>query len=415
MNRKKSIIAFSILLIFFIGITVCDYLDTPKSYEKKEAQIVLYGEQHGLKEFYDLEFEAWKTFYHEENMRNLFVELPYYTAEFLNVWMQEDNDEILEEIYGDMEGTASHTTDYLDFFKRIKKECPETVFHGTDVGHQFNSTGARYITYLEENGLKESEQYNLAIENIAQGEEWYKRQDPVDWNWREEKMIANFIRAYDSIGNKKIMGIYGGAHIDLADESIMAGALKAHYGDTISSTYLYSELLARRSYQLGFSYVGLLFLLMLFIPNMIWAKNQPRDYELYVKKENKVLLLFERVGEMLVTVCALIFTACNPAVYTSPSGIIFPARIYYLILVLILMMLYEGYWIRYFKSEKTMKDMYRDFAGIPLAGATLPVLAFGLLAVYTGNIIMLAAVIILGIGHIGIHYNHYKEVVQNNN
>ncbi len=29
----------------------------------------------------------------------------------------------------------------------------------------------------------------------------------------------------------------------------------------------------------GFSYVGLIYLLMLFIPNILWSKNKPKDYE----------------------------------------------------------------------------------------------------------------------------------------
>ena len=29
----------------------------------------------------------------------------------------------------------------------------------------------------------------------------------------------------------------------------------------------------------GFSYIGLIWLLMLIIPNLIWTKNQPKDYE----------------------------------------------------------------------------------------------------------------------------------------
>lgn len=45
-----------------------------------------------------------------------------------------------------------------------------------------------------------------------------------------------------------------------------------------------------------------------------------------------------------------------------------------------------------------------------MAGATLPVLAFLLLGIYGKNIFMTIAVIILGIGHIGIHLNHRKEV-----
>lgn len=42
---------------------------------------------------------------------------------------------------------------------------------------------------------------------------------------------------------------------------------------------------------LGFSYIGLIFLLMLTIPNTIWSKNKPKDYEKYEKNENKILLL----------------------------------------------------------------------------------------------------------------------------
>ena len=74
------------------------------------------------------------------------------------------------------------------------------------------------------------------------------------------------------------------------------------------------------------------------------------------------------------------------------------------------MILYEIYWIRYFKSEKKMKDFYRDLFGIPVAGATLPVLAFLLLGIYGENIFMIVSVVILGIGHIVIHLNHSKEI-----
>lgn len=40
----------------------------------------------------------------------------------------------------------------------------------------------------------------------------------------------------------------------------------------------------------------------LFVPNIIWTKNKPSGYEESAKKENKVLLIFERVGQALVTV-----------------------------------------------------------------------------------------------------------------
>ena len=147
---------------------------------------------------------------------------------------------------------------------------------------------------------------------------------------------------------------------------------------------------------LGFSYIGLIFLLMLIIPNIIWDKNKPKDYDKYVKNENKVLLLFERIGEILVTCLSLIFDDFNISKISSWT---------------IIMVLYEIYWVRYFKSNKTMKDMYSSSLGIPVAGATLPVFAFLLLGIYGKNIFLIIATIILGIGHIGIHLNHRKEVI----
>ena len=71
---------------------------------------------------------------------------------------------------------------------------------------------------------------------------------------------------------------------------------------------------------------------------------------------------------------------------------------------------YEVFWTRYFRSEKTMKEFYSSILAIPVAGATLPVLAFLLLAIYGKNIILGIAVVILGIGHIGIHLMHRREI-----
>ena len=41
----------------------------------------------------------------------------------------------------------------------------------------------------------------------------------------------------------------------------------------------------------GISAVGAVFLLMLFIPNIIWGRNQPKGYEEAAKRENKVLYM----------------------------------------------------------------------------------------------------------------------------
>ncbi|MBU3803647.1 MAG: hypothetical protein H9872_02655 [Candidatus Cellulosilyticum pullistercoris] len=152
----------------------------------------------------------------------------------------------------------------------------------------------------------------------------------------------------------------------------------------------------------GFSYIGLIFLVMLMIPNIIWSKNKPKDYDKYVINENKILLIFERIGEVLVTCLSLIFSDFNINTISKWSIV--------LLIAFVLMILYEIYWIRYFKSNKTMKDFYSSLLGVPVAGATLPVVAFFLLGIYGKNIFLILSVIILGIGHIGIHLNHLKEI-----
>lgn len=159
--------------------------------------------------------------------------------------------------------------------------------------------------------------------------------------------------------------------------------------------------IGEKTVNFGFSYVGLIFLLMLFVPNAFWTRNRPRDYDRYAKNENRVLLAFERVGEVLVTCLALISGDCNV------RGI--DARLLWLVGALALMILYEVFWIRYFKSEKTMKNFYRSLLGIPVAGATLPVAAVLLIAAYGRNPFLFAAGAILGIGHIGIHLAHRRE------
>lgn len=150
---------------------------------------------------------------------------------------------------------------------------------------------------------------------------------------------------------------------------------------------------------MGFSYTGIIFLLMLTIPNLIWTKNQPKGYS--SDDENKILLILERMGEVLTSCFALIFSDFNIQTWSIWS--------LWLIIAFVLMLMYELWWIKYFHSDKTLKDFYSSFMGIPVAGATLPVLAFLLLGIYGKVIWIIISSIILGIGHIGIHLQHRKK------
>ena len=149
----------------------------------------------------------------------------------------------------------------------------------------------------------------------------------------------------------------------------------------------------------GFSYIGLIYLLMLWIPNSMWAKRKPEGYD--PSGESKILLVFERVGQALCTAVILLFIDYSPRSFEPWTA--------WFITSAVLMILYELYWLRYFRSKQTVADFYRPLFIIPAPGATLPVAAFLALGIYGKVIWMIIASAVLGIGHIGIHMQHIKE------
>lgn len=150
----------------------------------------------------------------------------------------------------------------------------------------------------------------------------------------------------------------------------------------------------------GFSYVGLIYMLMLVVPNIIWARRKPEGYD--PSGESKTLLVIERVGQVLCTAAILFFSDYNPRSLEPWTAWLFMSAL--------VMVLYEIYWIRYFKSKQTVSDFYRPLWKIPAPGATLPVLAFVLLGIYGKVIWLILASVILGVGHIGIHLRHIKDL-----
>lgn len=154
----------------------------------------------------------------------------------------------------------------------------------------------------------------------------------------------------------------------------------------------------------GVSYIGIIFLLLLTIPNLIWTKYQPEGYD--SSHENKQLLVLERVGQVACTICLIIFSDYNIKSFTAWS--------WWFIIACILMIMYEICWIRYFIGKHTLLDFYRSFLGIPVPLASLPVIAFLLLGVYGKVIWMIVSSIIIGIGHIGIHLQHLLEIKKKN-
>lgn len=206
---------------------------------REQGQIYLYGERHAVKKIQEREFDLWYDYYHREGMRHLFFELPYFDGELLNLWMHSDSDEILDALFEDWAGSDAASPSYRTLFQSIKYRCPETVFHGTDVGHGYETNGVKFLHYLQEHHLENTEQYRLTEEAIAQGR-YYHEHAPGP-AYRENKMAENFIREFDKLRGEHVMGIYGFMHTGLdamnADSSVpcMGNQLKVRYGDPVHS------------------------------------------------------------------------------------------------------------------------------------------------------------------------------------
>ena len=153
--------------------------------------------------------------------------------------------------------------------------------------------------------------------------------------------------------------------------------------------------------QFGFSIIGVVFLLALFIPNIKWGRNQPQGYAELSKNESRLLLAFERVGEVACT--------CASVIFVCPHGFAAP-WVLWLVAAAVLMTLYEVAWIRYFMRGELLEDMYAPLGPIPIPLASLPVAAFLLLGVWYLSPVLIAAAVVLGVGHIGIHLGHVKEL-----
>lgn len=210
-----------------------------------QGHIYLYGETHNVEEIVSKELEIWGKHYSDEDMRHLFIEAAYYTAELMNVWMNQEHDELIDFIF---DNYPSHMSDIekavqKGFYKKIKSRYPETIFHGTDVGHQYDTIGEYYIDYLEEQGFKDSKKYNLAQENMLQGIKYY---EAYDIEYREKMLLQNFVREYEELNGESVMGIYGAYHTRLPNkkstEINLATDLTEIYGEDLTITDLTYEI-----------------------------------------------------------------------------------------------------------------------------------------------------------------------------
>ena len=233
---KKLASLFAVLVLMLV-------LAAPGAAAAQTGRIYLYGETHADPACLEQELAAWDRYYKELGMRDLFIEVPSYTAQFMNLWMKAEDDAILSRLFEDLEGTLMHDQKIWDFYKSIKEQYPETVFHGFDVGHQYNTTGTRYLIGLALTGQMGSADWDETQQTIEQGKQYYQTGDDV---YRENIMAENLARIFESLPmGASVMVITGSAHSNLyamdyntGTVPCMAGQLRQQYGAALQARNL---------------------------------------------------------------------------------------------------------------------------------------------------------------------------------
>lgn len=252
MKILQKILKHGLIFAILIAISACQ---NNSAETEKPAKIYLYGEEHGTEADTDKEFSLWKDYYDKEGMRNLFLEVPNYVAGYLNLWMDEEDDQILEILRDQYKfSQGNKLKHYGKLFRLIKTQCPETVFYGTDISSGFNDTfGKAYLRLLDkEEDKTEIERVKTVIDKgekmnayIAESKEKDSEKLFIKaMEYREEVLVENFIYEFENLEDKRIMGIYGAYHVKKPKEDyiiqtdIMADKLKDHYGDIVSTNIL---------------------------------------------------------------------------------------------------------------------------------------------------------------------------------
>ena len=210
----------------------------PAYTQPSTGRIFLFGELHGNQNTMLRQIEIWGEFYHNYGMRHLFIETGYATAQFLNMWMQADDDVILHQLFDNWRGTAKHTQYQLDFYRTIKLDFPETIFHGTDVEHT-TLIGNMFLQQLRGEGLEGTPSYQTTRLNMAQ---FNRFRNASCHSVRAYYKPQNFIRAFDELVGQDVMAIHGGPHVTegvdflgLEGVASMATTLRERYGDRLQT------------------------------------------------------------------------------------------------------------------------------------------------------------------------------------
>lgn len=154
---------------------------------------------------------------------------------------------------------------------------------------------------------------------------------------------------------------------------------------------------------MGFSYIGLIVVCVILLPNLLFMAFPPQNVPLGLKGGNILLTVMERAGQVGFIIIPIIS-------YSYFSGIAF--NIFTGIMIFSAIM-YYGLWIRYFVRGREFYLLFKPLGVIPVPMAVFPIIYMLFSAIWLRHMWLGAAAVIFAVGHYFNSRKSYKHAIQN--
>jgi hypothetical protein len=148
---------------------------------------------------------------------------------------------------------------------------------------------------------------------------------------------------------------------------------------------------------MGFSYIGLAILLIIFAPNLLYIKYSPKDIPGNMKDVSILFTALERAGQAAFFIILILSKNNYQNIKVNM----------WFVLMMLSIVIYYGLWIRYVVKGKYFSLLFSPLWIIPIPMAIFPVLAFGFAALLGKSIYLGITVVVFAIGHFANSWNSY--------
>lgn len=154
---------------------------------------------------------------------------------------------------------------------------------------------------------------------------------------------------------------------------------------------------------MGFSVIGTIIAIAIFIPNLLMIKFPPNNAPKVLKDGGIIFTIFERIGQV-GCILVLIISKNNFEKLTINIWAVFMG---------FCILIYYFLWARYIVKGQEYKLLWEPLSFIPIPMAVFPVGAFLFAAILGKSIWLGILVVFLGIGHFANSWYSYKELKKN--